>query len=320
MAEKTLHVRVRCITFQADTINSYELVSVSGDELPAFSAGAHVDLHLGNGMIRSYSLVNDQQERNRYVVAVNRDVNGRGGSNFVHEHLRVGDVIEISAPRNNFQLQESAAHSIMIAGGIGITPLLAMARRLEALGRPWELFYAARTKSAAAFLDELRGLRPNVHLNLRTDFDDERAGRVFDIEAIVREAPADAHLYCCGPSAMLAAFESATDDRSSDHIHMEYFQTKEAPATGGGFDVVLARSNRTVAVAAGKTILDALLDAGISVNYSCSSGICGTCETRVIEGVPDHRDQYLSKEEQAANNVVMICCSGARSPSLVLDL
>jgi tetrachlorobenzoquinone reductase len=320
MAESLLEVRVKRISYEVENINSYELVAPTGGDLAPFTAGGHIDLHLSNGMIRSYSLLNDQRERHRYVIAVNKDVRGRGGSSFVHDNIRAGDIITASHPRNNFALHEEAEHSILIAGGIGITPLLSMVRRLEALERPWQLFYAARTRAAAAFLDELNALRPNVHLNLHVDLDDERSGCVFDLPAIVKRAPAHAHLYCCGPVPMLAAFETATADRPADHVHVEYFQAKEAPAIEGGFEVKLARSNRTIAIETGKTILDALLDAGIAVNYACTEGVCGTCETRVLEGIPDHRDQFLSKEEQAANKTVMICCSGAKSGTLVLDL
>ena len=320
MAESILEVRVKRIGYEAENINSYELVAPTGGELAPFTAGGHIDLHLSNGMIRSYSLVNDQCERHRYVIAVNRDAAGRGGSSFVHDSIRAGDIITVSHPRNNFALHEEAEHSVLVAGGIGITPLLSMVRRLETLERSWELFYAARTRVAAAFLDELNALRPNVHLNLRVDFDDERSGRVFDLAAIVKKAPAHAHLYCCGPLPMLAAFEAATADRPADHVHVEYFQARQAPAIEGGFEVKLARSNRRILVEAGKTILDALLDAGIAVNYACTEGVCGTCETRVLEGIPDHRDQFLSKEEQAANKTVMICCSGVKSGTLVLDL
>jgi vanillate O-demethylase ferredoxin subunit len=254
------------------------------------------------------------------VIAVNRDVASRGGSSFVHDVIKAGDIITVSHPRNNFALHEEAEHSILIAGGIGITPLLSMVRRLETLGRSWELFYAARTRRAAAFLDELGAVRPNVHLNAHFDFDDERQGRMFDLPAAVKKAPAQAHLYCCGPLPMLDAFEAAAADRPSDHVHVEYFQAREAPAIEGGFEIRLARSNRTVAVEAGQTILDALLDAGIAANYACTEGVCGTCETRVLEGIPDHRDQFLSKEEQAANKSIMICCSGAKSRTLILDL
>jgi ferredoxin len=163
-------------------------------------------------------------------------------------------------------------------------------------------------------------LRPNVHLNLHVDVDDERSGRMFDVASIVKQASAQAHLYCCGPAPMLEAFEAAAADRPEACVHVEYFQAREAPAIEGGFEVRLARSNRTVAVEAGKTILESLLEAGISPNYACSEGVCGTCETRVLEGTPDHRDQYLSEEEQASNKTIMICCSGCRTRTLVLDL
>ncbi|UGY13307.1 PDR/VanB family oxidoreductase [Bradyrhizobium septentrionale] len=320
MADATQDVLVKRIGYEAERINSYELIARAGGGLAPFTAGSHIDLHLPNGMIRSYSLVNDQRERQRYVIAVNRDGESRGGSNFVHDCIKAGDILRVSRPRNNFALHEEAEHSILIAGGIGITPLLSMIRRLEALGRRWELFYAARSRAAAAFLDEFTALRPDVHLNMHVDFDDERSGRVFDIPAIVRNAPARAHLYCCGPVPMLEAFEAATADRPAGHVHVEYFQAREAPAAEGGFDVRLARSNRTIAVEVGKTILDALLDAGMAVNYACAEGVCGTCETRVLEGIPDHRDQFLSEDEQAANKSIMICCSGAKSRTLVLDL
>ncbi|HEX7922142.1 MAG TPA: PDR/VanB family oxidoreductase [Bradyrhizobium sp.] len=318
MADMTQDVLVKRIGYEAERINSYELIARTGGELAPFTAGSHIDLHLSNGMIRSYSLVNDQRERHRYVIAVNRDAESRGGSSFVHDTVKVGEIMTISRPCNNFALCEEAEHSVLIAGGIGITPLLSMVRRLEAIGCHWELFYAARTRGAAAFLDELGAFRSKAGLHV--DFDDERAGRVFDLAAIVRSAPAHAHLYCCGPVPMLAAFEAAAADRPADRVHVEYFQALEAPATEGGFEVKLARSNRTISVEPGKTILDALLDAGISANYACTEGVCGTCETRVIEGTPDHRDQFLSKEEQAANKSVMICCSGAKSRTLVLDL
>jgi ferredoxin-NADP reductase len=318
MADGQQELRVKRISYEAESINSYELVLPAGDELAPFTAGSHIDLHLKNGMIRSYSLVNDQSERHRYVIAVNKDASGRGGSSFVHDTFKAGDIVTVSGPRNNFALREDAECSLLIAGGIGITPLMSMIRRVEALSRPWQLFYATRTRRAAAFLDEFDAIRPNADLNLH--FDDEHGGRPLDLAAIVGNAPTNAHLYCCGPVPMLEAFEKATAGRPSGHIHVEYFQAKQAPAVDGGFEIRLARSKRTVAVEPGKTILDAVLDAGIMANYSCSEGVCGTCETRVIDGIPDHRDLFLSPEEKAANKTIMICCSGSKSGTLVLDL
>jgi vanillate O-demethylase ferredoxin subunit len=320
MVGKTMEVLVKRISYEAETINSYELIDAKGNGLVPFTAGSHIDLHLSNGLIRSYSLINHQNERNRYVIAVNKETTGRGGSAHIHETVRAGDILTISHPRNNFVLQEDAAHSVLIAGGIGITPLLAMVRRLDELGRSWELFYAARTRAAAAFLDELNRLgaggRAVVHLN----FDRELSGRMLDLSAVVRGVPSHAHLYCCGPASMLDAFAAATADRSPDHVHVEYFKAREKPATEGGFEVRLARSKRTIVVRAGQTILEALLDAGIAANYACTEGVCGTCETRVLEGLPHHRDMFLSKEEQQANATMMICCSGAKSRTLTLDI
>ncbi len=318
-AESMQQVRLKRISFEAETVNSYELVAIEGDLIP-FTAGSHIDLRLSNGMIRSYSLVNGPSERHRYVIAVNKDAASRGGSRFIHERLRVGDIVTISHPKNNFALRENAVHSVLIAGGIGITPLLSMIRRLQAVGRSWELFYAARTRKTAAFLDELNVIRSNAPQNVHLNFDQEPDAKMLDLPAIVRCAPRDAHLYCCGPVSMLEAFEAATADRPADHVHVEYFKAREKPAGEGGFEVRLARSNRTIIVPAGKTILDAVLDAGVAVNYACAEGVCGTCETRVIEGVPDHRDLFLNQEEQAANKSMMICCSGSKSPTLVLDL
>ncbi len=319
-AERLMQVRIKRISYEAEGINSYEFVALGGGNLTPFAAGSHIDLHLSNGMVRSYSLVNDQSEQNRYVVAVNKDPASRGGSSFIHETLRAGDVVSISQPKNNFVLEENASHSVLIAGGIGVTPLLSMIRRLDALQRSWELYYATRTRAAAAFLDELNAFGSGALAKLHLHFDQELSGRMLDLFAIVECAPADAHFYCCGPVAMLDAFEAATAQRPSDRVHVEYFQAREPSAVEGGFEVTLARSNRTIAVEAGKTILDALLDAGISATYACAEGVCGTCETRVLEGIPDHRDQFLSKEEQAANKTIMICCSGAKSRTLVLDI
>ncbi|MBI5322106.1 PDR/VanB family oxidoreductase [Bradyrhizobium sp.] len=318
MADGLQELRVKRISYEAEGINSYELVLPAGGDLPPFSAGSHIDLHLRNGMIRSYSLINDQSERHRYVIAVNKDASSRGGSSFVHDTFKAGDIVKASAPRNNFALREDAEYSLLIAGGIGITPLMSMIRRLETLGRPWKLSYAARTRRAAAFLDELDAIRPDAQLNLH--FDDEHGGRPLDLAGVVVGTPTHAHLYCCGPLPMLDAFEKATAGRPASHVHVEYFQAKQAAAVDGGFEIKLARSKCTISVEPGKTILDAVLDAGIMANYSCSEGVCGTCETRVIEGIPDHRDLFLSPEEKAANKTIMICCSGSKSGTLVLDL
>lgn len=310
-----LKLRVRTTTWEATDIVSYELRASDGGALPAFSAGAHIDLHLANGLIRSYSLVNPQSERHRYVIAVQKDRATRGGSKWVHEHLRAGDVVTVSPPRNNFPLAEDAAHSLLFAGGIGITPIMSMIDRLSVLKRSWQLYYCARTQAAAAFLDRLAG-RSEVRFN----FDQEPGGAMLDMAPIIRTASAGTHFYCCGPLPMLNAFEAITAGLPTERVHVEYFSAKEPPSHEGGFTVVLAKSGRQIPIPAGKSILDALLEAGIDVPFSCKEGVCGTCETPVLEGVPDHRDLILTKEEHAASRSMMICCSGSKSERLVLDL
>jgi vanillate O-demethylase ferredoxin subunit len=319
--QEILQVRVRAVTFEAEGILSFELVPMPPlKELPAFEAGAHVDLLLPNGLTRSYSLLNAPQERHRYVIAVNKDAASRGGSRYMHETLRVGETLSIHPPRNNFPLDEAAPLSVFIAGGIGITPMLGMIARARALGMRWQLHYAARTRRHAAFLDTLQAWRDMDDGQVSLVFDQEPGATMMDIGGIVRALPADAHVYCCGPLPMLDAFEKATGGLPLERVHREYFAAKEAAATDGGFTVELARSGKTVQVRAGQTILDSLIDIGVEPPYSCREGVCGTCEVRVLEGIPDHRDLVLSVAEQAANNRMMVCCSGAKSKKLVLDL
>jgi vanillate O-demethylase ferredoxin subunit len=315
-----LEVRVKVITFEATGILSYELRRPAGGELPPFTAGAHVDLHLPHGLVRSYSLINPQDERLRYVVAVQRDAASRGGSRHVHDTIAPGDILAVSPPRNNFPLTEDAPHSLLIAGGIGITPLWCMVQRLEALGRSWQLHYCVRRREAAAFLEPIAALAARRAGRVHVNFDHEPGGEMLDIAALAARAAPDTHLYCCGPLPMLAAFEAATAARSRERVHVEYFTAREAPATAGGFTVVLARSGLSIAVAPGATIIDALFAAGIDVPHSCLEGVCGTCETTVLAGEPDHRDLVLSTAGHAANKTMMVCCSGAKSATLVLDL
>lgn len=315
----TLQVFVRSITLEAAGVLSFELRPVGGGPLPAFSAGAHIDLHLPGGVTRSYSLLNSQDDRHRYVVAVQREEKGRGGSRAMHD-LKVGQQIAIAPPRNNFGLAESASHSVLVAGGIGITPLWAMVQRLQALGRSWELYYCVRTRAQAALLEQIEALpaaaRGRVHLN----FDHEPGGRVLDLAQLESTHPAGTHFYCCGPTAMLEAFQRATSRRPREFVHLEYFASGIEAATAGGFTIQLARRGTSLPVPEGCSILQTLLDAGIDVPYSCMDGICGSCEVRVIAGEPEHRDLVLSPDQQASNKTMMICCSGSKSETLVLDL
>ena len=320
MPEASLRMFVKSITFEADRTSSYVLLPTGERILPAFTAGAHVDLHLQDGVIRSYSLINDQSEQHRYVIAVKREPDGRGGSIFVHDKLKVGDFLVVSAPRNNFAFDEADHRSIFIAGGIGVTPILSMVRRAAALARPWTLHYASRTRREAAFLDDIERLARVSGGEINAIFDQETGGGVLDIAAIATDAPADAHLYCCGPVPMIEAFRAATIHKPPGSVHVEYFSPREEAATAGGFDVRLQKSGRTIAVLPGQSILTALLDAGVNVPYACSEGTCGTCETAVIDGIPEHRDVYLTDEERAGNRKIMVCCSGSKTALLVLDL
>ncbi len=306
---------IKSVTWEAPHILSYELRPLESVELPPFTAGAHIDLVLPNGLTRSYSLVNSQNERHRYVVSVQKDRASRGGSQWIHENLRSGDVVTVDGPRNHFALDETAEKTIFIAAGIGITPIMSMIDRMKVLKRDWELIYCARTREGAAFRESLEK-EPRARFN----FDGEPGGRLIDIAALVRDAPSNAHLYCCGPTPVLAAFQEATEGLPQERVHLEYFAAQEPPATEGGFTVMLAKSGRKLTVLPGKTILETLRESGFDVPYSCGQGVCGTCDTTVLEGVPDHRDLILTTKERASNNRMMICCSGSKTDSLVLDL
>jgi tetrachlorobenzoquinone reductase len=309
-----IEVRLTAIRYAARDINLYEFRRLDGGALPAYAPGAHIDLHLPNGLIRNYSLTVAKPEAGTYTFGIKRDSASRGGSRLIHEELRVGRIVKISAPRNTFALDEAAAHSILVAGGIGITPIWCMVQRLAELGRSFTLHYACRSRAEMAFLDALEGL-PQARLH----FDDEQNG-VLDVAAIVREAPRETQLYCCGPAPMLGAFEAASADWPRAQVHVEYFTPKAQPARTGGFIVELARSGREFFIPEGQSILGALLDEGIDVDYSCELGICGACEQRVIAGEPEHRDSILTEEEQAENKRVMICCAGCKTERLVLDI
>jgi tetrachlorobenzoquinone reductase len=310
-----IEVRLTSVRYAARDTNLYEFQERHGSELPAALPGAHVDVHLPNGIIRQYSLTNPQPAPRAYVIAVKRDSASSGGSKYIFDHLKVGALIKIGRPRNNFPLVESATTSVLIAGGIGITPIWAMVQRLQTLCRPWELHYACRSREDAAFLSHLDAL-PGVRLH----FDEENAGKFLDVSAVIAAAPRDAHFYCCGPIPMLKAFEGATKNLLPERVHVEYFAPKEAPNLDGGFIVELRRSRREFVIPPGRSILDVLRSAGLLVPHSCEQGICGTCETVVISGIPDHRDSVLTEREHASNRTMMICCSGSKSERLVLDL
>lgn len=319
MSAEMLRLRLASIDFAAEGINLFVFKDPSGKPLSPYEAGAHIDIKLEDGLSRSYSLVGPAGTTQSYTVAVKKEEKGRGGSLAMHENLRVGRIYEVSQPRNNFPLVEADAPVVFIAGGIGITPIHAMIGRREDQGRSWELHYSARDEASAAFADRFRD-DPRASLCFYDPDNPAPAAAMMDIKNIVSRVPGDAHLYCCGPIPMIEAFLEATADRDPKTVHVEYFTSTVEGAQEGHFTLVLKQSGQSFEIEPGQSILEVLNDAGLDMPFSCQDGICGSCEVRVLEGTPDHRDMVLTKEEQAENNRMMICCSGAKSAKLVIDV
>jgi len=313
--ENTLQMKLMSVTFAARDVNLYEFAATDTDELPPAAAGAHIDIHLPTGDIRQYSIVQSGDRLTRYVVGIKREETGRGGSRYIHDQLRVGSIVRVGRPRNTFALDHEAPYSVLIAGGIGITPIWCMAQHLDATGRDWTLHYACRSRQDAVFFRSIRASsRASLH------FDDEHNGRHINIRSIIEQTPQHAHIYCCGPTPMLDTFEEATRDWPKHQVHREFFSAAPPPGSDHAFSVTLARTGRTLQIPAGRSILDVLRAENIDVPYSCESGICGCCETRVLAGIPDHRDMVLTEAERSSNRTAMICCAGSKSETLVLDL
>jgi vanillate O-demethylase ferredoxin subunit len=315
-----IRVRVASRALVAEGIVSLDLVCPEGRDLPPFEAGAHVDLHLGNGLIRQYSLCSDPAVRSHYRIAVLREPASRGGSAYVHDSLTAGATLDISPPRNLFALDETAQAHLLFAGGVGVTPILAMARRLWTLGQPFVFHYCARERSRAAFLDEL-ATAPFAD-QVRLSFDAEPDTRL-DLDRVLADPAPGRRLYVCGPGGFMTHVIDGALTRgwSSDQIRKEHFAA--APVAEGQdrpFELMIASSGQIVKVTAGQTAAQALEAAGVFVPVSCEQGVCGTCLTRVIEGEPDHRDAFQTDDERAANDQFTPCCSRAGSPRLVLDL
>lgn len=304
-------------TLEADDICSYELRSVDGGMLPAWTPGAHIDIHLPSGLVRQYSLCGEPMDRQGYRIAVLRQPDGRGGSLEVHDVLRVGQILMVGRPRNEFELLPSPRY-LFVAGGIGITPILAMVREAAARGADWRLMYGARSRRRMSFLSELASLA-NGRLDLRSD--EDGAGVV--VSQIVDAARAGAEVYACGPQGLLDALEAQFAEANLlKRLHIERFApVKAAPLPDdGAVRVILGRQGGYVDVPVDCSILDALRQAGHDIPSSCEQGFCGTCETRVLDGIPDHRDTLLSEKERAACRLMMPCVSRSRTPTLTLDL
>ena len=321
MNPSPLKVRVLRKEQVAQDICAFEFESLDGAPLPPFSAGAHIDVHLPGGLVRQYSLCNDPARHRRYEIAVLRDENGRGGSKAVHDCVAQGDVIEISAPRNHFALAEQACHHLLLAGGIGVTPILAMAQHLSSTGASFAMHYCTRSAARTAFVELLRSAPFNTSVQFH--FDDGESEQRFDVDAALDEAPADSHLYVCGPRGFMDAVLNAARERKwpEARLHYEFFNASIEPSsTDTAFKVQIASSGAVIDVPANSTVIAALAAHGVDVMTSCEQGVCGTCLTRVLEGCPDHRDAYLTDEEKAAGDQFLPCCSRSLTPVLVLDL
>ena len=300
----------------AEGINLLEFRAADAGALPAFSAGAHIAIELSNGLLRKYSLCNDPAERDRYQIAVKREANGRGGSKALIDNTKVGDTLKVAAPVNDFGLPQRGQDFLFIAGGIGVTPMVAMIHELRAAGKRFRLFYFNRTPEMTAFRDELSAadLKESVVIH----YDGGDPARAFDLKPILKERQNREHLYCCGPRPLMEAVRAMTDHWSSTAVHFEAFSEAETHKAGDtAFNVRLAKSGKVLAVPADRTILEVLRAEGLEVPSSCETGTCGTCRTKVLDGVADHRDLVLAEHEKA--DTIMICVSRAKGDEITLD-
>jgi vanillate O-demethylase ferredoxin subunit len=316
-----LSVQVVRKQVEATDICTYELADPLGNPLPSFSAGSHVDVHIGDGLVRQYSLCNDPRETHRYMIAVLRVPSSRGGSAAMHEAVQEGDVLEISEPRNHFQLAHGAKRSLLVAGGIGVTPILCMAERLANIGANFEMHYCTRSSSRTAFVERIQrsSFADRVHFH----FNDGPAEQKLDAERLLAHSPPDTHLYVCGPTGFMDWLLEAARAAGwpPQRLHREYFASEvRALPSDTEFEVRLASTGKVYRIARDQTVVAALAKQGIEIPTSCAQGVCGTCLTRVIEGEPDHRDIYQSDAQRARNDQFTPCCSRALSPRLVLDL
>jgi phthalate 4,5-dioxygenase reductase component len=309
-------LRVTCNDAVADGIHLLELRDASGTPLPEFSAGAHIAVRVPNGLLRKYSLCNDPAERDRYQIAVKREDNGRGGSLSLIDDVKAGDQLTVTAPVNDFGLPPRAQDFLFIAGGIGITPIMAMIKQVVAEGKRFRLFYCSRSPETTAFREELGA--PQFKDTVRIHYDQGDPSRSLDLRPILAERKNREHLYCCGPRPLMEAVRAMTDHWSPTAVHFEAFSEAEThKADDKPFKVKLARSGTVLDVATTKTILEVLREHGLEVPSSCETGTCGTCRTKMLAGAADHRDLVLADHERKDN--IMICVSRARGEEITID-
>ena len=295
-----------------------ELVATGAEKLPVFTAGSHIDMHLPNGLIRQYSISNDPAESGLYRLGVLLTARSRGGSRSAHA-LRAGEIIKIGQPRNHFGLFETAKKTVLVGGGIGITPLMSMSYRLHSIGASFELIHCSRSRVKAAFLKRLSttAFAPNI----RWCFDNADGSTSFDPQTLP-QPDLGTHLYVCGPAGFMNYVVSAAEKAgwSKSSIHIESFEPSLPGEDDLEFTVIAKRSGKTITVRSNQSMAQALREAGIPVTVSCEQGICGTCLVPVLDGVPEHRDRYQSDLELSTNSLVALCCSRSKSKTLVLDI
>ncbi|MBI5911113.1 MAG: oxidoreductase [Betaproteobacteria bacterium] len=300
----------------AEGIHLLEFRDAGGKELPQFSAGAHITVRVPNGMLRKYSLCNDPAERDRYLVAVKREVAGRGGSSTLIDRTKPGDELMVTAPVNDFALPQRAQDFLFIAGGIGITPIMAMIRQVQAEGKRFRLYYCTRSPETTAFIDELSKPALNDKVTIHHDYGDP--AKSLDLKPVLAERKNREHLYCCGPRPLMEAVRDMTDHWSSAAVHFEAFSEADIhKATDRPFKVKLTKSSKALEVPADKTIMEVLREHGLEVPSSCETGTCGTCRTKLLAGQADHRDLVLHEHERS--NTIMICVSRATSDEITID-
>jgi ferredoxin-NADP reductase len=312
-----VEVRVSEIVRVSTGVVQITLGAVGPDPLPDWTPGAHIDVTFGNGVTRQFSLCGKLGGDREYQIAVLREPDSRGGSAYAHERLRVGDNVVIGPPRNHFELAAAETYQF-VAGGIGITPLLPMIRSVAAAGRDWQLLYGGRTRDSMAFLDELAAYGPRVIVRPQDEFG------LLDLESFLGSPRAGKLAYCCGPEPLLVAADAVCAGWPPGTLRVERFAPRgdEPPDASAqqAFEVVCQRSGVTVTVPPGASILETVRAAGVEADSTCQEGTCGTCETTVLEGVPEHHDEVLTDEEKAENTSMMICVGRSAGPRLVLDL
>jgi len=329
--DNATHLQVRQVTHMAEGVNSYELVHPDGEDLPSFEAGAHVDFYFRDGSVRQYSLCNDPAERHRYLIAVLKETHGRGGSEALHDRVHPQREVYVGNPRNNFPLHEEAERHFLLAGGIGVTPMMALSARLQTIGAEFNMHYCAKSPRHAAFRGELAPLEEDGRAKFHYDGGDPSRG--LDIESLLKTPEPGTHLYYCGPPGFMKAVEKFSSHWPDGTVHFEFFSAAASPkkklvegefesvadgAVGIGFQIKIASTGAIYSVPNDVSIVQVLKEKGIEVEVSCESGLCGTCVTPYLEGDVDHQDLILTDEQK--KNFFTPCCSRSKSRVLVIDL